>query len=78
MIMKNVVGRKVKLARMLKNPPMTQQELATQLQLVGFEINRSGIAKIEAGIRQVRDVEALRLAEALQVEISWLFEDTNL
>jgi transcriptional regulator with XRE-family HTH domain len=70
----NIIGRKVRLARQDRTPPLTQEALATALQLEGWDISRSGIAKIELGMRQVTDVEVARLARALDVRIQWLFE----
>jgi transcriptional regulator with XRE-family HTH domain len=71
----NVVGRRVREARGRFCPPMTQRALAEKLQLAGWDIDRSGIGKIESGIRQVTDVEVVRLARALDVPVSWLFEE---
>jgi hypothetical protein len=52
---------------------MTQVALATRLQLDDWDIARSGVAKIEIGLRQVTDIEAEKLAKALDVSIAWLF-----
>ena len=69
----NVVGKRVKEARLSRNPKMTQAELATKLQLANWNIERSGVAKIESGIREVKDKEVVLLASVLNVTISWLF-----
>jgi len=70
-LVKNIVGSQVRLAR--KQLKMTQDELAVRLQLDGWDVSRSGVAKIEIGIRQVTDVEVVRLAKALHVSVGWLF-----
>lgn len=46
---------------------MTQAAMARALQLRGFTIDRSGIAKIETGRRQVSDIELIAIADALSV-----------
>ena len=69
----NVIGERVKEARILHSPQLTQEELATKLQLLGWNINRVGIAKIETGLRRVTDKEILLLVEALKVQITFLF-----
>jgi HTH-type transcriptional regulator, cell division transcriptional repressor len=74
---KNIVGKQVKLARNKCNPRLTQAELAAKLQVEGWDIDRGGVAKIEAGIRQVTDVEVVRLAKALQISVSWLLGETE-
>lgn len=71
--MKNVVGERVKLARSRHQPRLTQAALAAQLQLEGWDIERSGVAKIELGLREVRDLEVARLAKVLGVSVGWLF-----
>lgn len=72
--MQNIVGRRVRLARSLRKPKLTQAELATQLQLLDWQIDRGGVAKIESGIRQVTDIEVVKLAKALQIKPGWLLE----
>ena len=69
----NIVGPRVGEARRARKPSFTQQELASALQLEGWDISRVGVAKIESQIRQVTDVEAKMLAKVLQVPIEWLF-----
>ena len=71
----NIIGRRVKVARVRHKPRMTQKVLATKLQLEGWDLGRSGIAKIEMGLRRVTDIEVLKLAKALGVSVAWLFED---
>jgi HTH-type transcriptional regulator, cell division transcriptional repressor len=53
---------------------MTQAELAARLQVIGVEIDRAGVSKWEAGLREVSDYELIALAEALAVEVLWLLE----
>jgi transcriptional regulator with XRE-family HTH domain len=52
-------------------------ELATQLQLMGVAIDRSGIAKLESGKRPSSDIEVAAIAKVLKVSIPWLFEESN-
>ncbi len=73
----NIIGKRVKIARTRIKPKMTQSDLAAKLQVAGWDIDRAGIAKIEIGLRQVTDIEALQLAKALNVSVAWLFEASN-
>lgn len=56
---------------------MTQADLAAKLQLDHWDIDRAGVAKIEIGIREVRDIELVKLAKALNVSTSWLLGETD-
>jgi transcriptional regulator with XRE-family HTH domain len=56
---------------------VTQARLATLLQLKGLKIDRSGIAKIERGYRQVSDIELAAFAQALEVSGAYLLGETN-
>jgi transcriptional regulator with XRE-family HTH domain len=69
----NIVGERVRLARRLHSPTLTQAALAAKLQLAGWDSTRVTIAKIETGLRQVNDIEVLFLAKALNVSPNWLF-----
>jgi transcriptional regulator with XRE-family HTH domain len=53
---------------------LSQEELATQLELNGWKISRVGVAKIETGTRQVLDIEVMTLAETLKVSPDWLMD----
>jgi transcriptional regulator with XRE-family HTH domain len=70
--MRNIVGLRVREARLSYNPVLTQDELATKLRQLGFNIDRVGVSKIETGLRQIHDYEVVKLAEALEVSVSWL------
>jgi transcriptional regulator with XRE-family HTH domain len=72
---KNIIGPRIKSAR--KNSHFSQMELAAQLQILGLNIDRSMIAKIEIGRRPVSDIEIAGIAKILNVEIIYLFEDSK-
>lgn len=74
---RNIIGKRVKQARLTKRPRLTQAALAARLQLDNWDIDRVGVAKIEAGLRQVTDFEVPKLARALDVDINWLFDEEN-
>jgi len=68
---KNIVGPNVR--RLRNNQDISQERLAAQCQLIGWDISREGIAKIESQVRGVSDIELLKLAKALRVHFSVLF-----
>lgn len=75
---KNVVGSRVRIARKLSQPPLTQVELAARLQVLGSGIEQSGVSKIEQGVRPVSDVEVVVLAKALKVTVGWLLGEESI
>lgn len=68
----NLVGERVKEARAVAKPPLTQDGLSKKLSKLGVSIDRAGVAKIETGIRGVLDFELVALAKALGVKATWL------
>ena len=68
----NIVGERVKQARLRRKRPLTQDQLSGQLAKVGVTIDRAGISKIEIGVRCVLDYEVRALAKALGVSAEWL------
>lgn len=53
----NVCGPKVKELRKAMEPKVSQRMLAEQLQLIGLDLEKNAIQKIEAGSRFVTDIE---------------------
>jgi hypothetical protein len=69
---KNIVGVRVRKARLKHRPLLTQKDLSLLVGRHGTDIDRAGIAKIETGIRCVLDRELVALAKALGVSVAWL------
>ena len=67
----NVVGPTVR--RLRYNQKLTQDLLAARCAVAGCDISRGTLAKIEAQIRGVSDVELFVLASVLRVQIEDLF-----
>lgn len=74
---RNIVGERVRQARKVAKPPITQTDLVARLQLLGITIDQSGVSKIESGQRPVLDIEVIALAEALKVDVAWLLKGNN-
>jgi len=70
----NVCGQNIKRIRLSRNPVLTQEQLATNLQVLGWDIDRFGISKIERGQRQVTDIELLHFIKVLGVSASDLLD----
>jgi len=74
-MMRNVVGPRVRRARRAAKPRITQRDLVARLQVLGVMIDQSGLSKIENGQRPVSDMEVVALARALKVSPVSLLEE---
>ena len=68
----NEIGPQVRHLREAQG--LTQEELTTQCNLIGWEISRSTLAKIESQVRRITDDEVPLLAKALKVELKELYK----
>ena len=64
----NLCGRCVAKRRNALN--ISQRELADRLQLVGLDIDKNAIQRIECGKRFVTDIELVALAEVFGVTVN--------
>jgi hypothetical protein len=67
---KNIAGEKVRRTRMSKNPPVSLEDLAGKLAVMGLSIDRSAIGRMEIGKRYILDYELVAIAKALTVKVS--------
>jgi len=72
---RNIIGGRVRQARMKMDPPVTQEDLAGRIAAKGVLLDRSAISRIESGTRYVMDYEAAAIARGLRVSVAWLFEE---
>lgn len=68
----NVIGSKIKRIRKLNN--ISQDQLCARLQVLGYNINRSDISKIENGKKFVADFEVYGFSKALKVTLEYLYD----
>ena len=71
----NICSARVRLARAMQKPPMTQEDLAREINLQGMEITPLIISRIEKNQRHVCDAELKMLAKVLGVTMEWLCSD---
>ena len=72
---RNVVGLQVR--RLRRQQRLTQPALAARCQVLGYDLSRESLSKIEARLRSVSDAEVLMLAEALKVPYTLLFPEPD-
>ena len=69
----NVCGKNV--AAMRKKLNISQRELAERMQLMGYDLDKNAIQRIESGQRFVTDIEVRALAKVFDVELPTLFDE---
>ena len=71
----NLCGEKI--AEYRKAMKISQRKLADKLQLIGLDIDKNAVQRMESGQRFITDIELVFLANALEIEISDLFGDDH-
>ncbi len=69
----NICGIKIRELRLQTCPTLSQRELADQLQLLGIDLDKNAIQRIEAGARFITDIELKGFADFFNVEIQELY-----
>lgn len=75
MVYRNSIGFTIKKIRL--NKKMTQEQLTAKLNILGLNIDRPVISKIENQVRQITDFEIKTIAMALRVKIDDLFDEVE-
>jgi len=74
---RNLVGDRVRKARLACQPPVTQDDLAGRLAARGISMDQTAVSRIENRTRYVMDYEVAAVAKALRVPVSSLFGESN-
>jgi transcriptional regulator with XRE-family HTH domain len=72
----NLIGPNIREIR--KSMNLSQKELVARCNLIGWDISRGTLAKIESRTRKVSDGEVLYLSKALKVDVGILFNEITL
>lgn len=54
---------------------ITQEDLCARMQVMGYQISRSDISKLENGKKMITDFEIIGFMKALKVSLLDLFKD---
>lgn len=68
----NLCGEKVRELRLSSPKKMSQRALADRLQLLGIDVDKNAIQRIESGKRFVTDIELKALATVFSVSLDEL------
>ena len=69
---RNIIGDRIREARQLFEPALTQDQLSGRLAKEGIQLDRVAVAKVENGLRCAFDFEVKALAAVLKVDANWL------
>lgn len=70
---KNLIGERVRQARLAHRPPLDQADLAAGLtEALGTVYGRTTVTRLERRERPVTDTELVAIAKVLSVEVTWL------
>jgi transcriptional regulator with XRE-family HTH domain len=74
---RNIIGARVRQARLKSNPAVSQDDLAGKLAAQGILVDRTAVSRIENQSRYAMDYEAAAIARALKVSVAWLFGESR-
>jgi len=74
---RNVVGKRIRQARLRCSPPVSQDDLAGRLAARGIILDQTAISRIESQTRYLMDYEIAAIAKALKVSVGWLFGERD-
>lgn len=74
---KNKSGYRIRAARFMNNPIISQTDLIAKMQIRGFNISKNIMSRIELGERYVTDLELIAFAKILNVSTAWLLGETE-
>ena len=74
---KNISGDRIRLARAMNNPRLTQDDLVAKLQIQGVNISKNILSRIEIGAIYSTDLELIAIDKALKVSATWLLEESD-
>ena len=72
---RNLIGKRVREARLKTKPVVSQDALAGKLAGKGIILDQTAISRIEKQQRYVMDYEAAAIAKCLRVSVAWLYGD---
>ncbi|RDY27003.1 XRE family transcriptional regulator [Romboutsia weinsteinii] len=73
---RNWIGENLKKVRIREG--LSQEQLIAQLNLLGLDLDRTSLSRIENYNREVYDYELVYLSKALNINITDLYDEFNL
>ena len=73
----NLCGEKIRELRLASAEKMSQRALADKLQLIGIDVDKNAIQRIECGKRFVTDIEIIAFAKVFNKSFDELLSPDN-
>lgn len=70
----NIAGKNIAKIRKEIKPVMSQRALADKMQLLGIDLDKNAIQRIECGKRFITDIELLAFSKVLNTSLETLLE----
>lgn len=70
----NICGIQIRKLRLSYSPVLSQKALADKLQLLGIDLDKNAIQRIESGQRFITDIELLGFAKLFNIKIDDLYK----
>jgi hypothetical protein len=71
----NICGEKISMLRNRMNPYVSQRALAEKMQLIGIDLDKNAVQRVECGNRFVTDIELRAFAGIFNVSADFLISD---
>ena len=71
---RNVTGQRIRKARLMAKPPVSQEDLSGRLAALGITLDQGAISRVESEERYLMDYELLAIAKALRIKPSSLVD----
>ena len=69
----NICGVEIARRRSLIKPYVSQNALAAKLQIMGLDLDKNAIQRIECGKRYINDIELMAFAKVFKIDVSELY-----
>jgi len=73
---RNLIGKRVREARLRCQPHVSQDDLAGRLAAKGISMDQTAVSRVENQTRYLMDYEVAAIAKCLKVSVAWLFGET--
>ena len=70
----NYCGKRISELRLKMQPKCSQRQLADKLQLIGLDIDKNAIQRIECGKRFITDIEILAFCKIFEIKPNDIFK----
>jgi hypothetical protein len=74
---RNIVGRRIRDARLRSKLPISQDDLSGRLAALGVSLDQTAISRIEKQARYLMDYEVAAIAKCLRVSVASLYGEAR-